>query len=62
MNSQQAISPQQALAHAKKASRIGDKRLARHWSAYAASLAPQLEEPWIYLGALANPRASIEYF
>ena len=62
MSSEHAISPQQALAHAKKAYRTGDRRLARHWSAYAASLAPHYEEPWIFLGALAGDKASVEYF
>lgn len=39
----------------------GEKLAARHWAALAASLAPELEEPWLLLAALAAPTASLGY-
>jgi len=56
------ISPaEQALQQAQTAIREGDKRTARRWAEQAAALAPDREEPWLLLAALASPRASIAY-
>lgn len=51
----------QAIQNAREALRNGDKGTARHWAELAASLAPELEEPWLVLAAVASPRASIAY-
>jgi lipoprotein-anchoring transpeptidase ErfK/SrfK len=50
-----------ALQQAQIALRAGDKRTARRWAEQAAALAPDHEEPWLFLAALATPRASIAY-
>ena len=39
----------------------GDRQAARRWAEKAAMLAPEAEEPWLILAALANPRASVKY-
>ncbi|NIP52471.1 MAG: L,D-transpeptidase family protein [Aliifodinibius sp.] len=53
---------QQAIRFARKARESGDSGSARRWAAVAARLAPDEETPWLLLGALAKPRASIEYY
>lgn len=53
---------QQALNQANQAYKQGDLTQARKWAGYAARLDPTKEVPWLMLGVLANPRASIEYF
>ncbi|HKJ26395.1 MAG TPA: hypothetical protein VJ965_02055, partial [Anaerolineales bacterium] len=53
---------QQALKLANLAHKKGDLAQARKWAAYAARLEPGKEIPWLMLGALASPRASVEYF
>ena len=50
-----------ALQQAQNALRSGDRHAARRWAAEAARLAPQREEPWLILAALAAPKASIGY-
>lgn len=50
-----------ALQNAKQALRTGDKRTARRWADKAIVLAPDWEESWLLLAALASPRASIAY-
>lgn len=50
-----------ALQQAKHALRQGDKRAARHWAQEAASIRPNQEEPWLILGAIASPKASVAY-
>ncbi len=50
-----------ALQQAQIALKAGDKRTARRWAEQAAALAPEQEEPWLLLAALASPRASIAY-
>jgi lipoprotein-anchoring transpeptidase ErfK/SrfK len=52
---------QQAIRQAQQAIKTGDKRTARRWADKAAALAPDREEPWLLLAALASPRASIAY-
>jgi lipoprotein-anchoring transpeptidase ErfK/SrfK len=39
----------------------GDRSNARRFAQQAAKLAPDLEEPWLLLAALATPEASLEY-
>ncbi len=51
----------QAIRNAMQAFERGDKASARLWAERAASLAPHLEKPWLILGAVASPRASIAY-
>lgn len=50
-----------ALEQARKALQLGDAKAARRWAAQAATLAPDKEEPWLYLAAVGNPRASVQY-
>jgi hypothetical protein len=60
MNDSRKLS-QAALEKAKKALHRKDHRTARRWAEKAASLAPDNEQPWIFLAALASPRASLAY-
>jgi lipoprotein-anchoring transpeptidase ErfK/SrfK len=39
----------------------GDRRRARRLAQHAATIAPDLEEPWLLLAAVASPEASLEY-
>ena len=57
----QPILPSQALKQATNALQRGDKHAARAWAQLAASLAPEMEEPWLILAAVARPHASIAY-
>ena len=52
---------QQALQNARQAYRQGDQRTVRYWAQQAAHLDPNQEEPWLWLAAVASPRASIDY-
>lgn len=52
---------QQALKNAQEALKRKDKRAARRWAEKAVSLAPEREEPWLFLASVASPRASLEY-
>ena len=58
---QKIITVTQALEQASAALRSGDKQAARHWAQFALSMVPNLEDPWLILAAVANPRASIVY-
>jgi len=51
----------QAIQNAYKALQSGDKRSARRWAERAAQLAPNHEEPWLILAAVASPHASLAY-
>jgi len=51
----------QALKQAKEALQRGEKHEARYWAQIAASIAPNMEEPWLILAAVADTRASIAY-
>jgi lipoprotein-anchoring transpeptidase ErfK/SrfK len=51
----------QALLLARQAVQRGDRQEARRWAEKAAALAPESEEPWLLLAAIASPRASLEY-
>lgn len=48
---------QQAYAAVKR----GDRHAARLLAEKAAALAPELEDPWLLMAAVASPRASIGY-
>ncbi len=50
-----------AIRQSRVALRAGDRRSARHWAEQALILAPNREEPWLLMAALANPRASLAY-
>lgn len=52
---------QQAIKNAHQALRSNDRRRARHWAQIAVALAPELEESWLVLAAVASPRASLSY-
>ncbi len=52
---------QVALEKARKAMQRKDYRSARRWTEQATSLAPDHEEPWLFLAAIASPRASLIY-
>ncbi|MEN8172623.1 MAG: L,D-transpeptidase family protein [Chloroflexota bacterium] len=52
---------QTAIEEAKKALQRKDLRSARRWAEQAVSLAPDDEDAWLLLAALAAPRASITY-
>ncbi|MEJ5225693.1 MAG: hypothetical protein WHV44_14640, partial [Anaerolineales bacterium] len=51
----------QALQQAQTARKQGNKTQARHFAEQALQLAPELEEPWLMMAALASPRASVAY-
>jgi lipoprotein-anchoring transpeptidase ErfK/SrfK len=50
-----------ALQNALQAMQRGDRQAARRWAEKSVVLAPELEEPWLFLASLANPRASVKY-
>jgi lipoprotein-anchoring transpeptidase ErfK/SrfK len=50
-----------AIQNAREALRGGDRSSARRWAEQAAKLAPQLEDPWLILAAVASPRASVSF-
>jgi len=52
---------QHALEQTHQAMHRKDARAVRYWAGKAAGLAPDLEEPWLYLAAVATPRASLFY-
>jgi len=55
------LQAQKALQNARDALRSGDRSAARRWAEEAAKLAPQLEDPWLILAAVASPRASVSF-
>ncbi|MFZ6030549.1 MAG: L,D-transpeptidase family protein [Chloroflexota bacterium] len=52
---------QQALAYCQEAYRQRDYRAARRWAELATALKPDQEDGWLWLAAVASPRASIFY-
>lgn len=58
---QNQVAAYQALQQAQQALKAGDKPSARHFAEQAVRAAPELEEPWLMMAALASPRASVEY-
>jgi lipoprotein-anchoring transpeptidase ErfK/SrfK len=59
MSESDSIQIHLALNRAKKALREGNRVEARDAAAQAASLDPNIEEPWLILAALASPEESI---
>jgi len=55
------IQAQKAIQSAREALRDGDRGAARRWAEQAAKLAPQLEDPWLILAAVASPKASLAF-
>lgn len=51
----------QSLQQAQKALKAGDRTTARHFAEQAVRAAPELEEVWLMMAALASPHASVEY-
>lgn len=60
MNPNQAAAFQ-ALQQAQQALKTGDKPSARHFAEQAVRAAPELEDAWLMMAALASPHASMEY-
>ena len=44
-----------SVEKAREALRNGNRTEARQWAEHAASLAPQMEDPWLILAAVASP-------
>jgi lipoprotein-anchoring transpeptidase ErfK/SrfK len=55
------LQAQKSIQNAREALRNGDRSAARRWAEQAAKLAPQLEDPWLILAAVASPRASVSF-
>ncbi len=55
------LESRQALQQARDALRNGDRSEARRWAEKASQLAPDSEDPWLILAAVASPRASVDY-
>jgi lipoprotein-anchoring transpeptidase ErfK/SrfK len=55
------VESRDALSYARQALKNGDMTEARQWAERAAQLAPQSEDPWLVLAAVASPRESMEY-
>ena len=51
----------QVLNLAYEALQHGNKHEARYWAQIAASMTPNMEDPWLILAAVATPRARIAY-
>jgi peptide/nickel transport system permease protein len=54
-------SARKALLNARQAMQRGERQSARGWIQQAVALDPDSEEPWLFLAALASPRASVKY-
>lgn len=52
---------QAAIHKARQALSDGDRKGARQWAERASKLAPQLEDPWLILAAVADPQVGLEY-
>lgn len=55
------IAAHNALQKAKNAYRSGNFQAARSYALQAVEISPDIEETWLWLAAVSNPRASIEY-
>jgi lipoprotein-anchoring transpeptidase ErfK/SrfK len=51
----------QALENARTAYHQGNQSKTRYWARLAASINPDIEEPWLWLAAVSSPRASVAY-
>ena len=61
MNDANPNQAQEAIRQAYQALRANNRNEARQFAAEAVRLAPQLEDPWLILAALASPQASAQY-
>src|SRR5574340_75558 len=61
MSDETPLPVQQSLKYARQAMREGRRDEAWRQAKLASELAPNLEEPWLILGALAEPEYSIYY-
>ena len=50
-----------ALENARISYHQGNHSKTRYWARLAASINPNIEEPWLWLAAVSSPRASIAY-
>jgi lipoprotein-anchoring transpeptidase ErfK/SrfK len=50
-----------ALDNARICYHQGDHSKTRYWARLAASINPNIEEPWLWLAAVSSPRASVAY-
>ncbi len=55
------LESRRAIEQAREALRRGDRNAALKWGQEAARLAPQSEDPWLILAAVASPQASVNY-
>ena len=55
------VESREALSYAREALKNGAMAEARQWAERSAELAPQSEDPWLILAAVASPRESVEY-
>jgi hypothetical protein len=49
------------IEEAQQAMKMGDHQAARQFAARAAQSAPELEEVWLIMAALASPRGSVSF-
>ncbi len=61
MNETSSPQAQDLIRRAYQALRTNNRLEARQLASEAAKLAPNLEDPWLILAALAGPQASVEY-
>jgi lipoprotein-anchoring transpeptidase ErfK/SrfK len=61
MNQDNDLTTGQALKLARKALRKGNKSQVHHWASLAARQSPTMEDPWLLLAAIGEPRASVVY-
>ncbi len=50
-----------AVRNAREALRANRRSDARKWAEHAAQLAPQMEDPWLILAAVASPHSSLQF-
>jgi lipoprotein-anchoring transpeptidase ErfK/SrfK len=50
-----------SVQQARLAIKRGDRAKARRWAERAVACAPEREEPWLLMAAVASPRASVAY-
>ena len=55
------VESREALSYARQALKNGAMAEARQWAERAAELAPQSEDPWLVMAAVASPHESMEY-
>jgi lipoprotein-anchoring transpeptidase ErfK/SrfK len=55
------VESREALSYAREALKNGAMAEARQWAERSAELAPQSEDPWLILAAVASPHESMDY-